>query len=78
MSRHAPASCVTCGYFVRLQHSLGRVFGVCSNEFSPSDGSVVHVDHGCGGHSDVVEKHRGIELPEPVFDTISIDDSLFD
>ena len=77
-SHHAPASCVTCGYFVRLQHSLGRVFGVCSNEYSPSDGSVVHVDHGCGGHSDVVEKRRGIELPEPVFDTISVDESLFD
>jgi len=51
---------------------------VCSNEYSPSDGSVVHVDHGCGGHSDVVEKRRGIELPEPVFDTISVDESLFD
>ena len=64
-SHHAPASCVTCGYFVRLQHSLGRVFGVCSNEYSPSDGSVVHVDHGCGGHSDVVEKRRGLSSQSP-------------
>lgn len=77
-SRHAPATCATCGYFVRLQDSLGRLFGVCTNEYSPSDASVVHVDHGCGGHSDVVEKQRGIELPEPVYDTISVDDSLFD
>ncbi|GAE69755.1 hypothetical protein JCM18909_3006 [Cutibacterium acnes JCM 18909] len=29
-SHHAPASCVTCGYFVRLQHSLGRVFLGCA------------------------------------------------
>lgn len=77
-SRHAPRPCHSCGYFVRLQGSLGRLYGVCTNEYSPFDATVVHLDHGCGGHSDVVERHRGIELPEPVFDTISIDDSLFD
>ncbi|GAB2476344.1 DUF3027 domain-containing protein [Luteococcus sediminum] len=77
-SRLAPASCVSCGYFVRLQGGLGSLFGACTNEFSPFDATVVSVDHGCGGHSDVVAEERGIELQPPVFDTISIDNNLFD
>jgi Protein of unknown function (DUF3027) len=48
----APANCVTCGFMVRLSGPLGRVFGVCANEFAPDDGKVVSVDHGCGAHSD--------------------------
>jgi len=78
MTRMAPGPCLTCGYFVRLTGSLGRVFGVCANEFSSSDGRVVAVDHGCGGHSDAVADERGIELPEPVLDTITVDHPLFD
>lgn len=75
----APASCVTCGYFVRLSGSLGRVFGACTNEYSPFDGTVVANDNGCGGHSSVVADERGVELGVPVFDTVSPDDAnLFD
>ncbi len=37
---------------MRLDGPLGRVFGVCANEFAPDDGGVVSVDHGCGAHSD--------------------------
>ena len=74
----APAACLTCGYFVRLGGALGRVFGACTNEFSPFDARVVSVDHGCGGHSDVVADERGIDLGLPVFDTISVDTNLFD
>jgi hypothetical protein len=48
----APANCVTCGFLVRLSGPLGRVFGVCANEYAPDDGKVVSVDHGCGAHSD--------------------------
>lgn len=48
----APGSCLTCGFLVRLNGTLGRVFGVCANEFAPDDGRVVSVDHGCGAHSD--------------------------
>lgn len=77
-TKHAPGQCQTCGYFVRLQGGLGRLFGACTNEYSPFDAHVVEIEHGCGGHSDLVEKKRGIELPEPVFDTISVDSSLFD
>lgn len=48
----APASCQTCGFMIRLSGPLGRVFGVCANEFAPDDGKVVAIDHGCGAHSD--------------------------
>lgn len=77
-ARQAPGQCVSCGYFVRVGGSLGRLFGACANEYSPFDARVVSIDHGCGGHSDVVADERVARLPEPVFDTISIDHSLFD
>ncbi len=77
-AKQAPEPCVTCAYFVRLQGSLGRIFGACTNEYSPYDATVVSIDHGCGGHSNVVADERIPRLPEPVFDTISIDHSLFD
>jgi len=73
----APGECVTCGYFVRLSGSLGNLFGVCANEYSPFDAHVVSVDHGCGGHSDVATD-TGISPSEPVFDTITIDHPIFD
>lgn len=77
-SRQAPAPCSTCAYFVPLRGSLGVLFGACSNEYSPSDGRVVSLDHGCGGHSDVVGEQRARELPAPLFDTIGVDEVLFD
>lgn len=51
-ARHAPAPCVSCGFFVPLAGPLGLGFGACGNEFSPDDGRVVSVDHGCGAHSE--------------------------
>lgn len=77
-SREAPAHCGTCGYFVALRGSLGVLFGACTNQYSPSDGRVVSLEHGCGGHSDVVAEQRPQELPAPVFDTIGVDMTLFD
>ena len=77
-SEQAPAPCRTCGYFIALQGSLGTAFGVCANEYSPFDASVVSRDHGCGGHSDIVAEQRGTELKAPVYDTIGIDENLFD
>lgn len=77
-SQQAPATCSTCAYFVPLRGALGTQFGACSNEYSPSDAHVVSLEHGCGGHSDVVARQRAKELPQPVFDTISIDETLFD
>ncbi|MDR0959870.1 MAG: DUF3027 domain-containing protein [Propionibacteriaceae bacterium] len=77
-AQRAPAPCSTCGYLIRLRGELGAEFGVCANNFAAADGHVVSIDHGCGAHSDVVDEHRGVELPVPVWDTISIDHSLFD
>ncbi len=51
-ARHAPAPCVSCGFFVPVAGALGLGFGVCANEFAPDDGRVVAVDHGCGAHSE--------------------------
>lgn len=53
MARAAPATCVTCGFFLPLAGSLRAAFGVCANEYAPADGSVVHAEYGCGAHSDV-------------------------
>jgi len=79
MTQQAPGLCVDCAYFVRLSGRLGRSFGVCANEYSPQDASVVSIDHGCGAHSDVVEVTRGVELPRPVWDTVDMATvSLFD
>ncbi|MDR0836621.1 MAG: DUF3027 domain-containing protein [Propionibacteriaceae bacterium] len=73
----APANCVTCGFFVRLGGRLGALFGACTNEFSPFDARVVALDHGCGGHSDVVSDERVPEASAPVYDTIGIDHPIF-
>lgn len=78
MARQAPAPCATCGYYVRLQGKLGAIFGACTNVYSPTDAQIVAVDFGCGGHSDVVAAERGVELGLPVWDTVTLDNSLFD
>lgn len=53
MARSAPATCASCGFYLPLAGSLGAAFGACGNEYSPSDGAVVHAEFGCGAHSDV-------------------------
>ena len=79
MTKQAPGPCVTCGYFIRLQGSLGTIFGACANEMSPSDGLVVAVDHGCGAHSDVTIEENAADRSAPIWDTISVSEgSLFD
>jgi len=78
MTHQAPAPCETCGFFVSLAGTLGRVFGVCANRYSPQDGEVVSRDHGCGGHSDIPTSSRGVELGIPIWDTVSIDEAIFD
>lgn len=52
-ARKAPAPCGTCGFFLPMAGALRAVFGVCANEWSPDDGAVVSLDHGCGAHSEV-------------------------
>lgn len=78
MTSQAPGECSSCGFLIRVSGSLGRIFGVCANELSAADGAVVSLDHGCGGHSDVSEPSKAADLSAPVWDTINVDEGLFD
>jgi hypothetical protein len=69
----APASCVSCGFFVPLSGSLGRVFGACGNAFAPDDGRVVSADHGCGAHSEAVAAVVAAQPAVPVIDELGYD-----
>lgn len=51
MARSAPGTCGVCGFFVPLAGALRAAFGVCANAMG-ADGRVVHVEYGCGAHSD--------------------------
>jgi hypothetical protein len=73
VARVAPAACGTCGFFVSLAGSLSQAFGACTNEFSPSDGRVVSLDHGCGAHSEAAVASHVSDLPEPVLDEVGYD-----
>jgi len=59
------AACYSCAFLVPLQGSLGTVFGVCANEWSPDDGMVVSLDHGCGAHSETDVEVAPTEWPSP-------------
>lgn len=73
MARQAPGPCGTCGFYLQLEGSLRAVLGVCGNEYSPSDGHVVAVQYGCGGHSEAVVG------PEPeALTAISYDTQRYD
>ena len=74
-AKKAKEHCVTCGYFVPLAGALRSTFGVCANEWSPSDGTVVSLDHGCGAHSEVDITHPDPEqLPDPILDELTYDE----
>lgn len=61
--RKAHATCSTCGFFIPLAGPLRNVFGICANEWSPDDGQVVSLDHGCGAHSETDLPDQGPEWP---------------
>jgi hypothetical protein len=44
---------------MKLSGSLRSEFGVCTNEWSPADGRVVHLDFGCGAHSETGQEEDG-------------------
>jgi hypothetical protein len=69
----APGLCSGCGFFVRLGGPLGRVFGVCANEYAPDDGRVVSLDHGCGAHSEGVTAATADQSLRPVIDELGYD-----
>jgi hypothetical protein len=73
MATAAPATCATCGFLVLLAGSLRQAFGVCANEYSPSDGQVVSLDHGCGAHSEAAVLPPAPDTAPPVVDEVGFD-----
>lgn len=67
--------CESCAFFLPLAGSMGRLFGVCANRWSPDDGKVVSLDHGCGEHSDIEPPMQKGLWPEnsPIYDDEHID-----
>lgn len=57
------ATCSTCGFLLKMQGSLGQVFGICANEWAQDDGMVVSLDHTCGAHSETDETRRKAQWP---------------
>ena len=76
LTRQAPHNCRTCGFLAQLTGPLGTVFGVCANGLANDDGKVVSLDHGCGAHSKTKLSRSASprKLPEPVLDTVGVDD----
>lgn len=74
VAEQATAHCSSCGFFVPISGALRSFFGACANAWSPSDGRVVSLDHGCGAHSEVDlvrEDHKPVE--EHVLDEFAFD-----
>ncbi|WP_291379399.1 DUF3027 domain-containing protein [Demequina sp.] len=71
----AGAVCATCAFALPVAGSMRTMFGVCANEWSPSDGRVVSMDHGCGAHSQTDAERRASEWPglDPVIDSAALD-----
>ena len=57
------ANCSSCGFLSLLAGSLRGEFGVCTNEWSPADGRVVHLGYGCGAHSETGKQDAAPETP---------------
>jgi hypothetical protein len=74
MARSAPDHCGTCGFYLSVAGSMRAAFGVCGNEFSPADGRVVHVEYGCGAHSEVeLDTSSPVPVSELVYDDTTLD-----
>jgi hypothetical protein len=71
----AASECLSCGFIVPLQGPLGQLFGVCANAWSPDDGKVVSLDHGCGAHSETDVEQRPSEWPDraPLIDESTVE-----
>jgi hypothetical protein len=74
IAQSAPAHCASCGFMVRLNGLLGQGFGACSNEYSPSDGKVITLDHGCGAHSEAIFMVSLSAAGAPVLDEVGYDE----
>ena len=73
--RVSPGPCSTCGFLLPIGGPLGTAFGICANAFATSDGRVVTLDHGCGGHSEVIaDPVPVVQITEPLIDEFGYDD----
>ncbi|WP_179535847.1 DUF3027 domain-containing protein [Actinopolyspora biskrensis] len=73
-ARLAPGPCGSCGFFLPLSGSMRAAFGACANSVSPADGRVVHVEFGCGAHSEAeVDTSSTIPVADVVYDDTTID-----
>jgi len=61
----AAAECTDCAFLIPLSGPMGQLFGVCANEWSPDDGKVVSLDHGCGAHSETDVEAHPTDWPAP-------------
>ncbi len=69
MARGAPGHCGTCGFYLPLAGSMAAAFGVCGNEIAPADGHLVHVEYGCGAHSEAeVEQVSPVLVADLIYD----------
>jgi hypothetical protein len=74
MARSAPAHCGTCGFYLPLAGALRAAFGTCGNEMAPADGHVVHVEYGCGAHSEAeVEQVSPVLVADLIYDDALLD-----
>ena len=74
MARSAPDHCGTCGFYLSVAGSMRAAFGVCGNEFAPADGRIVHVEYGCGAHSEVeLDTSSPVPVSELVYDDTTLD-----
>lgn len=72
IARGAKHHCGSCGFLLPVTGSLGSMFGVCANEYS-ADGQVVHLEYGCGAHSEVqVSTESATPAPE-AYDDSAVD-----
>lgn len=72
MAKAAPSTCGRCGFYLPLAGAMRAAFGVCGNTMG-ADGRVVHVEYGCGAHSDTVVPTGG---GSPLYE--AYDDAAFD
>ena len=72
IARGAKHHCGTCGFLVPVTGSLGAMFGVCANEYS-ADGQVVHLQYGCGAHSEVEVPQDSAAPAAEAYDDAAVD-----
>ncbi len=72
MAKAAPSTCGLCGFYLPLAGALRDCFGVCGNAMG-ADGHVVHVEYGCGAHSDVVAPSGNGSPRYEAFDDHAVD-----